>query len=537
MPVLTWRTDAGPQQHELGDVTVIGRVAECDVVLPDQKISRKHACIRHVDGKWMFEDGDSRNGSKINGTVQATAELSAGHTIEIGPFRLIFQAAPPVRPELQTAVGGIVCDDDGVSEHMSAIGSLDLSVGAPAAAADTLALSRRLQASYEIAKATAETLSVPDLLDKVLTAMFGIFDSTDRGMILLVDPVTGALSRGAVRERSGDVQGDIQVSETALNRALEKREAVLCVDTQDDGRFSAAQSIVDIGIRSMMIAPLVFRDQLFGAIYLDALKRTVRFQDEDLQLLSVAAAEVAAAIANAELHRQVVKNERMAAMGETVAGLSHCIKNILQGVKSGSYMVDKGLETENMDRVDRGWQVVKKKNDFMEALVWDLLTLSKPREPAYESASLNDLCAEICEIGSQREDGEAVEVTFNPDTAMPPVELDAKGIRRCLLNLVTNAVDACAESGGEVTVETHFAADGHQAHVSIRDNGCGMSEETLAKLFAVFFSTKGSKGTGLGLPVTKKIVEEHGGILDVASREGEGTTFTVRLPIVHAPDA
>ncbi|MBL7077185.1 MAG: FHA domain-containing protein [Kiritimatiellae bacterium] len=528
MAVLTWQTDDGPQERALGDLTVIGRVADCDIRLNDRQVSRKHACIRLEHGIWLFEDEGSSNGSLVNGTARTRWPCSNGDTIEIGPFLLVFRSDGDDGASAPEEAGG--ADD---MERLGAMQSIDLSVaGAATGAKDSVDLQRRLHAGYEIARATAATLKVPDLLEQVITALLEIFDSADRGLILLVDQETDAVSRGAVKQRSGRSGDDVAVSDTALKRVIQTREAVLCADAQDDGRFAASQSIVDIGIRSMMIAPLVFRDNVFGAIYLDALQRVVRFQKDDLKLLTFAAAEVAAALANAELHQQMVKHARMAAMGETVAGLSHCIKNILQGVKTGSYLIDMGLEQGNLDRVGSGWQVVKKKNDFMEELVWDLLTLSKPREPTYAPADLNGLCAEICEIGSHREDGPDVAVDFKPDPAMPEVELDAKGIRRCVLNLVTNAVDACTK-GGEATVETHAPADDGNARVVIRDTGCGMDEETLAKLFKVFFSTKGSKGTGLGLSVTKKIVEEHGGRLDVVSEKGKGTTFTMLLALVH----
>ena len=110
------------------------------------------------------------------------------------------------------------------------------------------------------------------------------------------------------------------------------------------------------------------------------------------------------------------------------------------------------------------------------------------------------------------------------------VEIDPNGIKRCLLNLITNAVDACKDRSGAVTVETWGPGQDGLVHVRIKDTGCGMSKETRAKLFTVFFSTKGSKGTGLGLPVTKKIVEEHGGWISFKSELGKGSKFSIYLP-------
>ncbi|MBT3295032.1 MAG: FHA domain-containing protein [Verrucomicrobia bacterium] len=530
MAVLTWETSTGRQRLELGDVAVLGRVAECDVVLPAPEVSRQHARIRRDAARWLFEDEGSHNGSYINGTLStATTALADGDIIHVGAFRLTFNtgATSPL-PSPPLAGNG----DQAAS--LSALASLDLSrLHAPMAAGNSVDISRRLQATYEIARATTGTFDESEMLEQVLAVLFDIFEAADRGMILLGDGGADEIRRGAVKQRTGDDRDAIELSDTALERAFKNREALLCRDTGDDGHFSAAQSIVDLGIRSIMIAPLVYRDQVYGAIYLDAIRRAAGFSSADLKLLGIAAADVAAALAHAELHRHVVQNERMAAMGETATGLSHCIKNILQGVKTGSYVVDQGLEMQDLGMIDTGWQVIKRKNDFMEKLVWDLLTLSKPREAEFAPTDLNALCEEMCDVGAHDESGNDVSVIFKADPDLPAVMLDAKGFRRCLLNLVTNAMDACSKAGGEVRVETDGGTGDDPICVTIHDNGCGMSDATQAKLFTMFFSTKGAKGTGLGLPVTKKIIEEHGGQLDVSSIEGRGTTFTISLPIEH----
>jgi signal transduction histidine kinase len=119
------------------------------------------------------------------------------------------------------------------------------------------------------------------------------------------------------------------------------------------------------------------------------------------------------------------------------------------------------------------------------------------------------------------------------DDTLPEVWLDPEQIHRCLLNLVTNAIDACAEMGpeehaGEVILRSRNG--GGTLEYLINDNGCGMDEETQAKVFQRFFSTKGSRGTGLGLMITKKIIDEHGGTIELQSEWKKGTRFTIRLP-------
>ncbi|MFC1453172.1 sensor histidine kinase, partial [Verrucomicrobiota bacterium] len=401
---------------------------------------------------------------------------------------------------------------------------------APRPSDDPDLLARRLSVSYEISKATIATLNLPEILSRVLEVLFEIFESSERALVLLVDPDTGGMREAAVKRRAASDLRDVAVSRTILNHVMRNRGALLCRDAASDVRFADAQSIADWGIRAVMAAPLLFKDELHGVIYVETRNPGLSFTTADLELLTVAAGQVAGCLANADLHAKLVANERLAAVGQTVAGLSHCIKNILQGVKGGAFLVDRGLAQGDLDRVEKGWRAVQRKTDFMEELTWDLLTFSKARPPQYEPTDLNALCSEVCEIGRERAPDGQVDVTFEPAEGLEPIEVDPKGIRRSLLNLVSNAVDACDDAEGRVTVEVLSPDEDGMVRVVVRDTGGGMSEGTLSKLFTVFFSTKGSKGTGLGLPITRKIVEEHGGRIQVESEEGSGTVFTVSLP-------
>ena len=195
----------------------------------------------------------------------------------------------------------------------------------------------------------------------------------------------------------------------------------------------------------------------------------------------------------------------------------------------GAFILEKGLDRDNLERVRQGWEMVRRNTGFMEELVYDLLTYSKERRPEYSATDINALCGDVVEMCRQRAASRNVALALAPAEGIGPVELDPKGIRRCLMNLVMNGIDAC-ESGGAVTVKVLGPDPQGFIRLVVADTGCGMSKETLDKLFTEFFSTKGSKGTGLGLPVTKKIIEEHGGRIEVESRPGAGTTFTIFLP-------
>jgi signal transduction histidine kinase len=567
MPRLTWTGDDGVREHDLAAVTLIGRGGENDIQLSTPTASTCHARVVCDGGGWFVEDNQSTNGTLLNGELCDRQPLRDGDVIAIGGVELRFANEPPPVPApsgsgglpsstvffrkgdlggaragdaagtVADVLGTVLTDASADAEPQPASSMSLASEGARAAllaSQDAEALRRRLQATYEISKAVAASLDLPEIMDRVLTALFEIFRAADRTLVLLADPQSGDVNAAAVRRRSEGAER-IAVSRTALRHAMDRREAILCLDAQQDARYAEAMSIVSSGIRSMMIAPLLFQDQVLGAIYVDSRKGVGQFTNADLDLLVAAAGQVAGCVANARLHEQVVKSERLAAVGQTVAGLSHCIGNILQGIQGGAYIVDNALQNNKPEGITVGWEMVKRNQAFMQDLVYDLLSYSKERKPVYTASDVNALCAEVCELARVRAGQKGVAIEFAPGPGVGEVELDATPIRRGLLNLVVNGVDACeGRSEPRVTVSTQSPAPDGLARILIRDTGCGMDEETLAKVFQMFFSTKKSKGTGLGLPVTKKIVEEHGGRLEVDSTPGQGTTFTICLPPKHA---
>ena len=555
MAILFWSGPDGRVEHRLKRVTCIGRAPDSDIQIADASVSGSHARIICENNTWVLVDRKSTNGSFVNGERRERCVLHDGDEVRLGYFATTFRTSdsseasggPGGKPQISGAIAATrplglgesrtdfttVFQDDPRISAVGTISSFSSVVGAPPEPkVDTSPreLARRLKASFEISQATAATLDLSQVLDRVLDALFEIFGVAERSFILLVDPATHEVNTAAVRRRGPQDSGQIRISQTVLKQSMQKREAMLCTDAMADQRYSGAQSVVALGIRSMMIAPLVFNDEVLGAIHVDTRSATAQFTLADLELLSGAAAQVAMRVANAQLHEKVVDSERLAAVGQTVAGLTHCIKNILQGIQGGAFILDKALRRGDVERVKAGWEMVKRNNAFMEELVFDLLSYSKQRPPEYAPTDLNALCNDICQLASARATANGVSVAFTPDARLGSVAVDPKGIRRCVLNLLMNGVDACAETGSSVAVRTHAPAEDGFARITVQDTGCGMSEETRAKLFTVFFSTKGSKGTGLGLPVTRKILEEHGGSIDAQSREGEGTTFTICLP-------
>jgi len=234
------------------------------------------------------------------------------------------------------------------------------------------------------------------------------------------------------------------------------------------------------------------------------------------------------------LERDLLKAERLAASGQTVSGMAHCIKNILHGFKGGSYLVNVGIDKNNTDKLKNGWQMLQRNITRTSDLVLDLLSYSKEREPEYEACAPNTIADDVCELLKESASDYHIEIVKNYSTSIGDVLMDGRTLYRSLMNLVSNAIDACIfdeslKKKYHVHVTTALEPNGF-VRFEVQDNGSGMSPEVKDKLFTSFFSTKGAKGTGLGLLVTHKLIEEHQGTIDVTSQEGQGTTFIIRLP-------
>ena len=241
------------------------------------------------------------------------------------------------------------------------------------------------------------------------------------------------------------------------------------------------------------------------------------------------------------LQQELINSERLAAIGQTVAGLAHCIKNIVTALEGGIYVVNKALRKGDMGKLDIGWEMVERNIGKISGLVLDLLSFSKELKPEYKSFSPNVIADEVCELIDSQAKESGIEIVRDFDPTMGEISLDPKGIHRSLLNLVSNAIDACMSDEDEgkglmVQVTTKRESD-DAVTLRVDDNGCGIDEAVRKHLFRNFFSTKGSSGTGLGLLVTQKIVQNHGGTISVDSQPGKGSTFTIRLPRIHQGDS
>ncbi|MGD2185686.1 MAG: response regulator [Desulfobacterales bacterium] len=234
------------------------------------------------------------------------------------------------------------------------------------------------------------------------------------------------------------------------------------------------------------------------------------------------------------LEKELLKSERLAAIGQTVAGLAHGIKNILHGLKGGSYLVDIGIQKNESEKLKKGWDMIKRNIARTSNLVMDLLSYSKERQPEFEVCVPNDIADDVTTLLQDKARENKVKLVKDFDDAIGEVLMDPNSVHEILLNLMSNAVDACLfdeDTSKNFRVDLKTVLEKNNViRFEISDNGVGMDEDVMHKLFTSFFSTKGHRGTGLGLMVTRKLIEEHNGRIDVNSKPGKGTMVIVRMP-------
>ena len=237
-----------------------------------------------------------------------------------------------------------------------------------------------------------------------------------------------------------------------------------------------------------------------------------------------------------KLEREKIEAERLAAVGQTVAGLAHSVKNMLMGLEGGMYMVRTGLKKSNNERIVEGWEILERNFEKTTSLVRDFLSFSKGRLPSVKMVNPNELVIEIVELYQDAAQQQGIYLETDLQEKISPVFLDPDGLHTCLTNLVSNAIDACnmsSHKGCKVLMRTKDI-DG-TLFFEVSDNGSGMDYELKKKIFTSFFTTKGGEGTGLGLLTTRKIVQEHGGKIVVESEPGKGSKFRIELPKDRLP--
>jgi len=225
-----------------------------------------------------------------------------------------------------------------------------------------------------------------------------------------------------------------------------------------------------------------------------------------------------------QVQEKLIRSERLAAVGELASGVGHELRNPLNVIRNCAYLLNMTLTDKGDEEALNTLKVVDKQIDIANKIVTDLLDFTRIKPPSLTRVNLNNLVKESL---SWVEVPENITVTADLNGNFLSVKTDAEQMGRVFANIITNAIQAM-NGKGELQIDTGLE-DGY-AWSRFEDTGCGIPDENLEKIFEPLFTTK-PKGIGLGLAITKRLVEQNGGKIEVASQTGKGTTFTVKLPL------
>ena len=549
-------------------VHTVGRTQDNSVRLHDTEVSRKHAELIRKGDSYILRDLSSSNGTFVNGQPATDRELVSGDQLQLGRSLVLYTGFVEDSYEDIADKVDIVPranQEDGsriVASISQSEGSEWLLPDVNSASNPWIARARsNLQIMYRTALAVSHTMDIDQLLARIMEMIFEWVDA-DRGCIMLKDVETDKLVPKVRRHRRGlRTEEKISISKTILDYVVEHNEGVMTSDARDDKRWDPAKSIVKMGVREAICVPMQGRYNMVGVIYIDTSitpqrmmmneGKTDQFTEEHLRLMIAIAHQAALAVEDTSYYKAMVQAERLAAVGQTITSLSHHIKNILQGVRGGSYLIELGLgdhdkassgdegeqeldaekSAKSVEMIRKGWKIVERNQERISSLVMDMLSFSKERDPDPEPSDWNAVAEEVVELQTVRAEEMGVKLVWQPAEEMPTLMFDPEAIHRAVLNVLGNAIDACEEvDQGQVTVRTEYSESEKMARLVIEDNGPGISPDDLDAIFNVFVSRKGGRGTGLGLPVSRKILEEHGGQILVESQPGQGSRFTLELP-------
>ncbi len=563
---------------------LLGRSSEA-LELSDNTVSRRHAELTPDGGEWFVRDLGSQNGTFINGArVEQRRRLAPGDQLRIGMTLMSFSTGAevasvvtlPVRltgpDRVSTSIErAIASSEDSVilaleldapvpgpggtglgGVGFGGAGGTGHGIGGPGGTVYGGVAAGSLRALYRVTTLISSLPERQALLEGVLDVVFSEI-GPERGCVVLLDhgePRAAALRlagkgrAGGSGGGGGDASERFDVPRTILQHALDKAEGVLSTNAMTDPRFRKGDSVQRLSVRSAMCAPIRSGSRALGAIYLDSSAGSGQFTAERLQLLNAIGQQTGLALVHDELLEQRLSTERLATMGQTVAMLSHSIKNILQGLRGGADVVEMGLRNEDLKLARGGWPIVKRNLDRIIGLTMNMLAYSRPRALDLELTSVSAILDDCAQLMGDLCKLRGVALILDADPDMPPVPLDAALIHQAVMNLMTNAVEAVDARTGAVTAGAAFEpAPGQEAkhraggttrgavRITVIDNGPGVAPEHQRRIFEPFFTTKGIRGTGLGLVVTRRIVEQHGGTITVSSELGKGAMFEVVIPI------
>jgi signal transduction histidine kinase len=517
----------------------------------------------HSDGVQI--DYQQRLGEGLVGQAAQESQTKLANDVDIYPgYVRLGPSADAVRAELAIPIrlgSKVVGVLDLRSEEIDAFSPQD--VATMGLLADQLSIAIENARLYGEIRQRVEELTTLNKISQAITSTLDLRETltiiTDHTTRLLGVAATSVVLYDETKDdlwfaaASGDGSDYVLGMRLLIGQGIagwvfQQGQPVLVPDTSKDTRwFGGFDKDSGFTTRSVLCVPLQTKGQTIGAI--EAMnKESGPFDEEDLRLLTSMAAPAATAIENAQLYEalregmrkleetqaQLVQSAKLAAVGELAAGVAHEINNPLTSIIGFTRLLLEDLSADHHMRPDL--ETIDREAARTRHIVRALLDFARTGDPVLTPTDLNVLIEEAVMLVCTR--SVLAKVSLEKDLSpLPLVMLDINQIKQVLVNLLNNAVQAMPD-GGRLAIATQLTEreiDGayrQMAAVYVSDTGTGISPENLGRIFDPFFTTKEvGQGTGLGLSVSYSIVEKHNGQIEVESTPGEGSTFSVLLPL------
>lgn len=527
----------------------IGRSPRNAIVIDAATVSRRHATITSRDDNYFIKDMDSCNGTFINGEKITTGRVDHHDRITLGSQMFVFlkrtneKERPSTAPIIDANSTIVLSKNEIDPSEFLAYETESARLGLlppkrrgtqPAEphikpleqAHHRLSLIYRLSEHLRTAQHPKEILI--DGLELILEAIL----PAERAVIMLRSNSDGTLEVAASRNRDGEVsEADLQISRTLLDWVLTEKMALVTQNISDDMRLKASDSIRMNRLHAIICVPIIVAGGVVGILYVDAKDPFEQLTQEDAAFTAAVAHELALTIVNIRLQKSAIRNERMAAIGLTVSNLAHNIKNLTMLNQNAVELMQIHLNRMGDEKTDKCWRIIERGLARINKLSVEMLEYASDQELMPVPTDINQMILDNTDFFRQLFENKGIKTSLNLAEENPRWIIDKKQFQRAFLNMVVNAVDAIGDQpDGQIVIAT-AVENGCRLVVAVQDNGCGIDPGRQQKIFDLFYTTKGTNGSGLGLAMVNKFITSSGGKVAVVSEKGIGTTFKMLFPL------
>lgn len=505
----------------------LGRASEADVHIKDKLISRKHCRLSFEDHKWYIEDLSSTNGTWIVGQKADRKVLL--------PFRTSARIGKTI---FELVVPGVSSKSSPLDRkriiHQIALEQFNIQGGnddEDEEESRNIKGPNRLADIFAFQNMISFVLEPQELYNKIVESLGAILPMRS-AYLLIFDLEAGEfITAAGWQAERGDIEND-EIDKNIISYCKENYQAVL---VNGGGENKS---------RSIMCVPMLTREQSNGMLYVSLDDSEVQYTYEDLWVLTVAGHTAGMTVQHRNMLEFNFRNERLVATGTSAAEISHYIKNILAAMDGSFNLLQMGIDSKDPDLSAEAFGILNRNHQRLGNVVLNLLNLASEQKMNFQ---INDICKTIKDVadlmGSNLKlDGIALDVDNDSINLPLYAEVDSNGIYRVLLNLVNNAEHAVLQKKtkidqqdvGRITIRAGFDDLKENIFISVEDDGVGITPEQAKKMFDLFITSKGSAGSGLGLAVSKKIVEAHGGRIYAVGEKDKGCKVVFTIPVARS---